>query len=191
VSLPGTQSLSLPTVTNSGSAYRVRAMPVAVPMNSGNRLEIIDHRPSAAIYRADTITFSAGTYGNTGASYMVIDNNKILNNRPYRSAVTAATVTEGSTYTPAATDNNSISLTVNTGSGTTTIDLINLTGQTTGGMYTIMVFNNAASGTPIQVRNTRINTNNLTTHTIPTGGRIMVTAYIVGDYATAEHLVVA
>jgi hypothetical protein len=54
-----------------------------------------------------------------------------------------------------------------------------------------MVFNNAATGTPIQVRNTRIGAGNLTTHTIPSGERIMVTAYIVGDYATSEHLVVA
>jgi hypothetical protein len=57
-------------------------------------------------------------------------------------------------------------------------------------MYSILIHNNAASGTPIQIKNTRINTNNLTTHTITTGDRIIVTAYIVGDYAASEHLVV-
>ena len=132
----------------------------------------------------------AGTTG-TAADIIEITDDKILNSRATRNAITSATTTEGSTYSPAATANNSISLTINTGSGTTVIDLANLTGQGTGGMYTIMVFNNAASGTPIQVKNTRINTNNLMTHTITTGDRIMITAYIVGDYATAEHLVVA
>jgi hypothetical protein len=58
-------------------------------------------------------------------------------------------------------------------------------------MYTIMVYTNASTWTPIQVRNTRIGAGNLTSHTIPTGERIMITAYIVGDYATSEHLVVA
>jgi len=135
-------------------------------------------------------TIRAGTNASVSDVMEVSDAN-ILNNRAHRNSITTGTVTEGQTYTPAANANNSISLTVNTGSGTTVVDLINLTGQGTGGMYTIMIHNNAASGTPIQIKNTRINTNNLTTHTIPTGDRIMVTAYIVGDYATAEHLNVA
>jgi hypothetical protein len=50
------------------------------------------------------------------------------------------------------------------------------------------VFNNTGTGTPIQVKNTRINTNNLMTHTITTGNRIIINAYVVGDYATATHL---
>jgi len=129
--------------------------------------------------------------GNTLSTIAIFSADRILNNRAHRNAITTATVTEGATYTPAATDNNSISLTINTGSGTTVIDLINLTGQGTGGMYTILVHNNAASGTPVQVKNTRINTNNLTTHTITTGDRIIINAYVVGDYATATHLVVA
>jgi len=141
--------------------------------------------------RESTKILATPSGGGSVATIMEVSNNQILNNRAHRNAITTATVTEGSTYTPAATDNNSISLTVNTGSGTTIIDLVNLTGQGTGGMYTIMVFNNAATGTPIQVKNTRINTNNLTTHTIPAGDRIMVTVYVVGDYATSEHLVVA
>jgi hypothetical protein len=141
--------------------------------------------------RASTKIRATPSGGGTASDIMEITDAKILNNRATRNAITTATVTEGGTYTPAATDNNSISLTINTGSGTTIIDLIDLTGQGTGGMYTIMVFNNTATGTPIQVRNTRISAGNLTTHTIPSGERIMVTAYIVGDYATSEHLVVA
>jgi hypothetical protein len=189
--LSGSQSVSTPTITNGAAQFRVRSFPLATPLNSGNRLDLISHTASSATYRADTFIVSGGAYGNTSTSRFEISDSRILNNRAYRNAITTATVTEGQTYTPAATDNNSISLTINTGSGTTIIDLINLTGQSTGGMYSIMVFNNAASGTPIQVKNTRINTNNLTTHTIPQGGRIMITVYVVGDYATSEHLVVA
>jgi len=141
--------------------------------------------------RDKTEILATPTGGGTSATIMEVTDARILNNRAQRNSITTATVTEGQTYTPATTASNSISLQINTGSGTTIIDLVNLTGQGTGGMYTIMVFNNAASGTPIQVKNTRINTNNLTTHTIPAGDRIMVTVYVVGDYATSEHLVVA
>jgi hypothetical protein len=156
--------------------------------SSGGTTQIVTSSAGATLALAgDTITLESSA----GTDYMVLNNSKILNNRPHRNVITTATTTEGSTYSPAATDNNSISLTINTGSGTTVIDLANLTGQGDGGMYSIMVFNNAATGTPIQVKNTRINTNNLMTHTIGTGDRIMITAYIVGDYATAEHLVVA
>jgi hypothetical protein len=155
---------------------------------SGGTTQITTSSAGATLALAgDTITLENAA----GTDYAVFSNSNILNNRATRNAITTATVTEGSTYTPATTDNNSISLTINTGSGTTIIDLINLTGQGTGGMYTIMVHNNAATGTPIQVRNTRIGAGNLTSHTIPAGERIMITAYIVGDYATSEHLVVA
>ena len=73
VALSGTQSISTPTVTNAGSALRIRSIPVATPLNAGNRIDIVDHRPSAAIYRADSFTFNAGTYGNTGTSLLTID----------------------------------------------------------------------------------------------------------------------
>ena len=71
--LTGTQSLSTPTVTNAGSSLRIRSIPVATPLNSSNRLDIVDHRPSAAIYRADSFTFNKGAYGNTGTSLLTID----------------------------------------------------------------------------------------------------------------------
>jgi hypothetical protein len=73
VALSGTQSLSTPTVTNAGSALRIRSIPVATPLNSSNRIDIVDHRPSAAIYRADSFTFNTGAYGNTGTSLLTID----------------------------------------------------------------------------------------------------------------------
>jgi len=112
---------------------------------------------------------------------------------PVTTEITSTTISEGTTYTPAATVDNNISVQINTlAGGTTVIDLASLTGNSRGGSYNILVFNNTASGTPIQVKNTRINTNNLMTHTITTGSpRIIINAYVVGDYATATHLVVA
>jgi hypothetical protein len=181
-----TNQIASQYMTGGDHVYTLQAAAGDQTSGSPSWLTLATFAPTQTILRAGT----AGSGGSTN-SIMEITNAQILNNRPYRNAITTATITEGSTYTPAATDNNSISLTINTGSGTTIIDLINLTGQGTGGMYTIMVFNNAATGTPINVRNTRIGAGNLTTHTIPSGERIMVTAYIVGDYATSEHLVVA
>lgn len=80
VALSGTQSLSTPTVTNAGSALRIRSIPVATPLNSSNRIDIVDHRPSAAIYRADSFTFNTGAYGNTGVG---VTGNNIIYNRQY------------------------------------------------------------------------------------------------------------
>ena len=68
-SLPGTQSLSVSTLTASGSYLRVRAMPPATTANAGNRVEIINHSTTAATYRADTFNISAGAYGTTGVNY--------------------------------------------------------------------------------------------------------------------------
>jgi len=77
VSLPGTQSLSIATVTNCGTGFRVRAFPTATTMNAGNRLELIDHRASAATYRADTFTISGGAYGNTSTARVTVDSSKV------------------------------------------------------------------------------------------------------------------
>ena len=68
-SLPGTQSLSVATLTAGGSFLRVRAMPPATTFNAGNRVEIINHSTTAATYRADTFNISAGAYGATGVNY--------------------------------------------------------------------------------------------------------------------------
>lgn len=184
------------TVADLGATYRTSGDNIfAVNLANGDQTGSTFSGLTTFQSKITSTTIRAGTAsGTTGGSsvndIMVISDSQILNNRAHRNSITTGTVTEGSTYTPAATASNSISLTINTGSGTTVVDLINLTGQSTGGMYTIMIYNNAASGTPIQIKNTRINTNNLTSHTIPTGVRIMVTVYIVGDYAASEHLVV-
>jgi hypothetical protein len=150
---------------------------------------VISAAPESASISSNTITLE----NSAGTDYAVLDANTAKFNVPVTTEITTTTISEGTTYTPAATVDNNISVQINTLSGgTTVIDLINLTGNSRGGSYNILVFNNTASGTPIQVKNTRINSNNLMTHTITTGSpRIIVNAFVVGDYATATHLVVA
>ena len=75
--LPGTQSLSATTVTAAATGFRARAYPATTPMNSGNRLELIDHKASAATYRADTFIVSGGAYGNTSTARLTVDSAKI------------------------------------------------------------------------------------------------------------------
>ena len=75
--LPGTQQFTCPTVTNGGGGFRIRAYPLATPMNPQNRLNIVDHTPATGTYRADTFTFAGGGYANTGTTRLTIDSAKI------------------------------------------------------------------------------------------------------------------
>jgi len=148
-----------------------------------------------ATFSPETSNFSSDTFtieSNAGTDYAVLNANTAKFNVPVTTELTTTTISEGTTYTPAATVDNNISVQIDTlAGGTTVIDLASLTGNTRGASYNILVFNNTASGTPIQVKNTRINSNNLMTHTITAGDRIIINAYVVGNYATATHLVVA
>jgi hypothetical protein len=141
----------------------------------------------------DTRANSSGGVLGTLATRLSLDANKAQFNVPITTELTTTTISEGTTYTPAATVDNNISVQIDTLSGgTTVIDLASLTGNSRGASYNILVFNNTASGTPLHVINSRISGSNLMTHTITTGSpRIIVNAYVVGDYATATHLVVA
>ena len=137
----------------------------------------------------DTRANNTGSGLGTLATRLSLDANKAQFMVPVVTDITSTTISEGTTYTPAATVNNNISVQINANSGGTTVfDLASLTGNSRGASYNILVYNNTGSGSPIQVKNTRINTNNLLTHTITTGNRIIINAYVVGDYATATHL---
>jgi hypothetical protein len=70
--LSGSQSLSLNSVSNGGAGLRVRAYPLATPMNSGNRVELINHTASTATYRADTFVISSAAYGTTGTARVTV-----------------------------------------------------------------------------------------------------------------------
>jgi hypothetical protein len=71
--LPGTQQFTIPTVTNGGGGFRIRAYPLATPLNPQNRLNIIDHTAASCTLRANTFTLSTGAYANTGTNLLTID----------------------------------------------------------------------------------------------------------------------
>ena len=188
VNQPGAQVATEATETWTGSAAGTKTVFTITKTGTNTNLAVADFASTATTFKTDSYTFQ----DSNGTNFVVIDANTAKFNVPVTTEITTTTISEGTTYTPAATVDNNISVQINTLSGgTTVIDLINLTGNSRGGSYNILVFNNTASGTPIQVKNTRINSNNLTTHTITSGDRIIINAFVVGDYATATHLVVA
>ena len=89
-SLSGSQSMSLSTVTNAATAFRVRSIPAATPLNSGNRINIIDHSAASATYRADSFVITGGAYGNTSTARMTVDVNKAAFTVPLGTAVYTA-----------------------------------------------------------------------------------------------------
>ena len=88
--LPGTQQFSIPTVTNAGGGYRIRALPLATPLNPANRLNIVDHTAASCTLRANTFTLNTGAYANTGIG---VTGDKIVYNRVYGQFQYATTVT--------------------------------------------------------------------------------------------------
>jgi hypothetical protein len=75
-------TLTCPTVTAMGSSFRIRAMPLATPANTGNRVELINHNATAATYKADTFTISSAAYGTTGITKLTVDTTKITSTVP-------------------------------------------------------------------------------------------------------------
>ena len=173
--------------TSGASGTKINLNITKTGTNTG--LTVLEMGDASSTFKSDSYTFqnSAGT---TLATISASTANFTV---PVTTEITSTTISEGTTYTPAATVDNNISVQINTLSGgTTVIDLASLTGNTRGGSYNILVFNNTASGTPLNVINSRISGSNLMSHTITTGSpRIIINAYVVGNYATATHLVVA
>ena len=107
------------------------------------------------------------------------------------SELATASVTEGATYTPAATISPYIDLTINAGSGTTTIDVTNLTASSTNGQqHYIMCHNLTGSSTTVHVINSRISANVLISHAVPNTQekRTLFLITIVGNYAAGTAL---
>jgi len=93
--LPGTQSFAC-TTTYMGGGFRVRTFPLATPANIQNRVNIIDHTPASATYRADVFNFNAGSYGTSGAG---VTGNNIVYNRVYGQFQYNTTVTPAAANT--------------------------------------------------------------------------------------------
>lgn len=143
---------------------------------------------SSTTIRAGTASATPG--GSSVSDIAVFSNAKILNKRPHRSDVTTHTMARGSTYTPAATVNNFIELTLTAGTDPTYIDVDNLTVAGEGGHQAILVYNN--SGTSIGngdliIRNNGTQINDLQS-TVADGSRIIFTVYCIGNYASCEYM---
>jgi len=170
--------------------------------NSGGRFSIIlDKIGGSSTYEGITIDSGFGNFASdvitledsSGNDYMVLNNNKILNNRPHRSAVTTHSMARGQTYTPAVGTNNFIELTLTAGTDPTYIDVDNLTVAGEGGHQAILVYNN--SGTSIGngdliIRNNGTQINDLQ-NTVANGARVIFTVYCVGNYASCEYMIAA
>jgi hypothetical protein len=128
-----------------------------------------------------------------GTNIATFDNNRILNNRPHRSAVTTASIARGSTYTPASTVNNFIELTLTAGTDPTYIDVDNLTVAGEGGHQAILVYNNSGTSVgngDLVIRNNGTTINNFQ-DSITDGGRVIFTIYCIGNYASCEYMTAA
>lgn len=96
--LSGTQQLSCPTVTNAAGGVRIRAVPVGVPLNPQNRLNIVDHTAANCTLRADTFNLNTGAYANTGVG---VTGNNIIYNRVFGQWQNTTTITPAAANTAA------------------------------------------------------------------------------------------
>jgi hypothetical protein len=99
-SLSGSQSISCPTITAGAAQLRVRAFPAATPLNSGNRVDLINHSAASATYRTDSFVIAGGAYGNTSAARVTVDSAKATFGLPV--AYPSYTTTTRNALTPAA-----------------------------------------------------------------------------------------
>jgi hypothetical protein len=144
---------------------------------------------TATTFNSDAYTFQ----NSSGTNYLTLSSTGSICNQNQRTNITTASITEGDTYTPAATVTNYIELTINegTGSPTSVIDVTNLTASATNGaQYTVMANNLTASSATVHVINSRISTNVIASHAIPTTGehRAMFLITVIGNYAGATHI---
>lgn len=108
---------------------------------------------------------------------------------PVRTTLTSANVAKGGTYTPPATAMNSIILEVTAGSGTTTIDVSNLTVAGENAVFDIMVYNNSG-GTINSNALLIINSGNTALDhgaSIANGARAMFEVNCVDIYANVKY----
>jgi hypothetical protein len=136
---PGANIVAQATENWTGSANGTKFTFSAIKTGTLTSVSVIDSSPTATTLKSDTYTIE----DSTGADYLVIDTNQALFSKPVRTKITTASIAQGATYTPAATALNSIIVEITAGSGTTTIDVSNLTVAGENGVYDIMVYNNS------------------------------------------------
>jgi hypothetical protein len=76
-------ALTCPTVTAMGGGLRIRAIPLATPGNSGNRVELVNHNATTAKYRSDTFVVASAAYGTTGVDRLTVDSTSVRATVPF------------------------------------------------------------------------------------------------------------
>jgi hypothetical protein len=186
---PGAQISANATENWTSTANGTRMNFTVLKTGTLTDVNVIGISSDAALFRSDAYTFQ----DSNGTDYLRLTSTGSICNQNQRTNITTASITEGATYTPAATITNYIELTINegTGSPTSNIDVTNLTASSTNGaQYTIMANNLTASSATVHVINSRISTNVISSHSIPTSGehRAMFLITVIGNYAGATHI---
>jgi len=140
---------------------------------------------SSSTITSDTITLESSA----GTDYAVFNSTSAKFATPVRTTITSATVAKGGTYTPAVTAMNSIILEITAGSGTTTIDVSNLTVASENAVFDIMVYNNSGGSINSNALVIINNGNTALDHaaTISNGARAMFEVNCVDIYANAKY----
>ncbi len=127
---------------------------------------------------------------NLAVNYATINATSAKFATPVRTTITSATVAKGGTFTPAVTAMNSIILEITAGSGTTTIDVSNLTVAGENAVFDIMVYNNSGGSINANALLIINGGNTALDHgaTISNGTRAMFQVNCVDIYANAIYL---
>jgi len=146
---------------------------------------VISASPEDANISSDIITLESSA----GTDYAVFNSTSAKFATPVRTTITSATVAKGGTYTPAVTAMNSIILEITAGSGTTTIDVSNLTVASENAVFDIMVYNNSGGSINSNALVIINNGNTALDHsaTISNGARAMFEVNCVDIYANAKY----
>lgn len=184
--------------TNLAARFTARATENFTPTAGGSRFTIetttagttnlserISTATDATVFRSDFYQF----LDTSGATLATMNVGKALFNQPVRTTITSASVAKGGTYTPAASSLNSIILEVTAGSGTTTIDVSNLTITGENAVFDIMVYNNSGGSINSNALLIINNGNTALDHgsTIANGSRAMFEVNCVDIYANAKY----
>lgn len=171
--------------TNLGTRLQVYMAPLATTITSiANLIPIIVHDPQISIYRSDSFTFRQGKTGTT--DYLTLTATGMVSNVPQKHNCTeAGNFAGGSTYTPAATVNNTIKLTINSGTGGLAINVTNLdTESYSGSEYRILVNNTSGSTQTVSTTNAVVNVS----YALPTGQSTVIKVMVLGTSTFCELL---
>lgn len=174
-----------PFTTRLGSTtIRGTATPSATA-GANTLTDIATFTNASTAIKSDTITLESSA----GTDYAVLSSTSAKFATPVRTTITSATVAKGGTFTPAVTAMNSIILEVTAGSGTTTIDVSNLTVTGENAVFDIMVYNNSG-GTINSNALVILNSGNTALDhgsSISNGARAMFEVNCVDIYANAKY----